>query len=130
MMKNYDELVKINHNPNWPYIPTQAYRILIIGGSELGKPNLVLLNLKKDQRPDIEKIHLYVKDPFESTYQLLINGTEKVGIKKLKNPKVFIDFSEAIDDIYEKLEDYNPIKKRKVLIVFDDMIGDMKANKN
>ena len=130
MMKNYDELVKINHNPNWSYIPTQTYRILIIGGSELGKTNVVLLNFKNDQHPDIEKIHLYVKDPFESTYQLLINGTEKVGIKKLKNPKVFIDFSEAIDDIYEKLEDYNPIKKRKVLIVFDDKIGDMKANKN
>ena len=43
-MKNYDESVEINHNPNWPYIPAHPYRILIIGWSETGKTN-VLLNL-------------------------------------------------------------------------------------
>ena len=48
---------------------------------------------------------------------------------KLKISKTFIDYSQAIDDIYENLEDYNPTKKRKVLIVFDDMIADMEANK-
>ena len=32
-------------------------------------------------------------------------------------------------DVYENLEDYNPKKKRRVLIVFDDMIADMKSNK-
>ena len=37
MMKNCDELVEINHNPNWPHIPYQSYRILIIGGSGSGK---------------------------------------------------------------------------------------------
>ena len=65
----------------------------------------------------------------ESKYQLLIIGGEKVGVKKLKNPKVFIDYSQTVDDIYENLEDYNP-KKRKLLIVFDDMIADMEGNKN
>ena len=39
MMKNYDESVEINHNPNWPYIPDQPYRILIIAGSGSGKTN-------------------------------------------------------------------------------------------
>ena len=34
----------------------------------------------------------------------------------------------TIDDVYENLEDYNPIKK--VLIIFDDMIADMEANEN
>ena len=34
-----------------------------------------------------------------------------------------------MDDFYENLEDYNPRKKSKVLIVFDDMIPDMEANK-
>ena len=93
MMKNYDPSVKINHNPNWPYIPDHPYpyRMLIIGGSGSGKTN-VLLNLIKHQRPDIDKISLCVKDPFESKYQLLINGGEKVGIKKLKNLKAFIDY--------------------------------------
>ena len=50
------------------------------------------LNLIKHGRPDIEKIHLHVKDPLESKYQLLINGREKVGIKKLKNPRAFLDY--------------------------------------
>ena len=60
---------------------------------------------------------------------MLINGTEKVGIKTLKNPKAFSDYSQT-DDVYENLEDYNPTKKRRVLIVFDDMIADMESNKN
>ena len=47
----------------------------------------------------------------------------------LKNSKAFINYSQTTDDVYENLEDYNPKKKRKVLIVFDDMIADMEANK-
>ena len=89
----------------------------------------MLLNLIKHQRPDIDKIYLYVKDPFESTYQLFINGRDKVGIENLKNPKAFIDYSQPINDIYENLEEYNPTKKQKLLIVFDDMIVDMESNK-
>ena len=111
-MKKYDESVEINHNPYWPYIPDHPCRILIIGGSGSGKTN-VSLNLIKYQQPDIDKIYLYVKDPFESKYQLLINGREKVGIENLKNPKAFIDYSQTIDD-YENLEDYNPTRKRRV----------------
>ena len=80
-MKSYDESVEINHNPNFPYIADNPYRILIIDGSGSGKTN-VLLNLIKHQQPDIDKIYLYVKDPFESKYQLLINGRVKVGIKE------------------------------------------------
>ena len=34
-------------------------------------------------------------------------------IKKLRNPKVFIDYSQTIDDVYVKLEDYNLMKKIK-----------------
>ena len=45
------------------------------------------------------------------------------------NPKPFIDYSQTTDDVYEDLEDYNPTKKRKMLLVFDDMIVDMEANK-
>ena len=89
----------------------------------------MLLNLRKHQRPDTDKVYLYVKDPFESNYQLLINGREKVGIQILKNLKAFIDYSQTIDNIYEKLEDFNPVKKRSVLIVFDDMIADMESYK-
>ena len=45
----------------------------------------------------------------------------KKMIKKLKNSKTFIDYSQTIDDVYENVEDYNPPNKKKVLIVFDDM---------
>ena len=76
MMKSYDELFKINHNPNWNYIPDYPYRILIIGGSGSGKTK-VLLNLIKNQRSDFDKIYLYVKCPFKSKYQLLINRIAK-----------------------------------------------------
>ena len=87
------------------------------------------MNLIKNQRPDIDKNYLYVKDPFELKYQLLINGRKKVGIENLKNPKAVIDYPQIIDDVYENLAENNPIKKRKVLIVFDDMITDMESNK-
>ena len=60
---------------------------------------------------------------------MLINGREKVGVKKLKRPKASTDYSPKIDDVYENLEDYNLTKKRRVLIVLDDMIADMEANK-
>ena len=51
---------------------------------------------------------IYVKDPFESKYQLRINGRQKVAINhEIKlNPKSFIDYSQTIDDVYENLEDY------------------------
>ena len=92
MMKNYDQSVEINHNPNWFCIPDHSYRILIIGGSGSGKTN-VLLNLIKHQQPDNDKIYLYIKHPFEPKYQLLINWREKVGNEHLKNPKAFTDYS-------------------------------------
>ena len=57
----------------------------------------------------------------------LINRREKEGIETLKNSKAFIEYSQTIDDVYENLEDYNPTKKRKVLIVFDD--ANMENNK-
>ena len=34
-----------------------------------------------------------------------------------------------MDDVYKNIEEYNPNKKRKILIVFDDMIADMLSNK-
>ena len=86
MIKNYDQSVEINHNANWPYIPDHSYRILIIGGSGSGK-TYVLLNLIKHQRTDIDKTYLYVKNPFESKHQLLINRREEVGTENFKNPK-------------------------------------------
>ena len=60
---------------------------------------------------------------------MFINGRRKVEITTLKNPKTFIDYLQTIDDDYENLEDYDPWKKRRVLIEFDDMITDTESNK-
>ena len=79
MMKNYDQSIDMNHNPNWLYIPNHSYRIFFIGSSGWCKTN-AFINLIKHQRTDIDTIYLYIKDPFESKYQLLINGRDKEGI--------------------------------------------------
>ena len=60
---------------------------------------------------------------------MLINEKEKVGIKKLKYPKAFIDYLQTVDDAHQNLENYNLRKKKRVLIVFDDMITDIEVNK-
>ena len=57
----------------------------------------------------------------------LKNQKIKKSWKNRKNP--FIDFSEIIDDVYVNLEDYNLVKKRKVLMVYYYMIADVEANK-
>ena len=80
MIKNYDESDEINNNSNWIYIPDHSYKILIIGGTGSGKTN-AFLKLGKHQRPHVDKIYLYAKDPLELNYQLLTNGREKVEIK-------------------------------------------------
>ena len=41
-----------------------------------------------------------------------------------------MEYSNDMQDVFKNIEDYNPNKKRKVLIVFDDMITDMINNKN
>ena len=37
---------------------------------------------------------IIVKDPFESMYQLLVNGMQKVGIRKLGHLKAVTDYSQ------------------------------------
>ena len=69
---------KTEYNLNWLHTPDKPYRILIIGGSGSGKTNL-LSNLIEDQ-PDIDKIYLSAKDPYEANYQYLIKIHKKVGI--------------------------------------------------
>ena len=75
---NYTNENKTKNNKNLPYIPNHPCRIIIIGGSGSGKTNL-LLDLIENQ-PDIDKIYLYAKDPYELKYQYLINKREGVGI--------------------------------------------------
>ena len=59
----------------------------------------------------------------------MIKNRENAGIKYLNDPNAFIECSNTMDDIYENINDYNPNRKRKFLIVFDDMIADIMTNK-
>ena len=95
-MINFDDVVK--HNLNWQQIPDHPYRMLIIGGSGSGKTNS-LFNLI-NQQPDIDKIYLYVKDPYEAKYQFLIEKREDVGTKHFNDSKTFTEYSNDMDDIY------------------------------
>ena len=54
---------------------------------------------------------------------------KKVVIEILKNPNVFIDYLQRVDDVYENMKDYNPTRKKRVLIVFDDMTADVESKK-
>ena len=129
-MINFDDYTNeniIEHNSKWPYIPDHLYRILIIGSSGSGKTN-ALLNLINNQ-PDIDKIYLYAKDPYEAKYQFLISKPEEVGLDHFNGPKTFIEYSNVMRDVYKNIEDYNLGRERKILIVFDDMISDMINNK-
>ena len=82
-----------------------------------------------NQQPDIDKIYLHARDPYEEKYQFLINKQESTSLKHLNDFKAFIEYSNDMDEIYKNIEEYNPNKKRKILIVFDDMIVDMVSNK-
>ena len=130
-MINLDNIINENneeHNEKWPYIPDHPYRILIIGGSGSGKTN-TLLNLINEQR-DIDKIYLYPEDLSECLYEYLIKNRENTGIKHVNDISAFIECSNTMDDTYKSINDYNPSRRRKILIVFDDMIADIMTNKN
>ena len=59
----------------------------------------------------------------------MIKICEDVGIKHLNDPKAFIEYSTYLDDAYNNIDDYNQKRKRKILILFDDMIKSIMTNK-
>ena len=128
-MTNVDSIMSENnknHNKKWLYIPDHPYKILMISGSGSGKTN-TLLNLINEQR-DIDEIYLYAKDLSEPKYEYLIKNRENAGIKHVNDSNAFIECSNTMDDIYENIDNYNPSRKRKILIIFDDMITDIMTN--
>ena len=101
--------------------------MLLIGGSGLGRTN-ALLSLKKEQ-DDIDKTYLYAKDLSESRYELLIKKRKDAETKHLSDLNAFIECPNTMDDVYKNVNDYNPNRKRKILIVFDDMFANIMTNK-
>ena len=113
-MINLDSITNKNnkkYNEKWPYIPNHPYRIIVIGGSGSGKTN-ALINLINEQN-GIEKIYLYARDLSEPKHEYMIKTREDAGIKHLDNSNAFIKCSNTVDDVYQNINDFNPIRKRK-----------------
>ena len=89
---------KTEHNLKWPYVPDHPYRILIIGGAGSEKTN-ALLKLINNQ-PDIDKINLNAKYPYEAKYQFLINKNESTGLKHCNGLEAFIEWSNDMQVVY------------------------------
>ena len=70
-----------------------------------------------------------LKIPYKAKYQFLINRRESTGLKHFNDPKASIEYSNDIQDVYKNINEYNIDKKRKIMIVFNDMIADMINNK-
>ena len=102
--------------------------MLITGPSGSGKTNS-LLNLIQQDNNIIDKIYLYAKDLEEPKNQFLIKNRHNAGIKHLNDPSAFIEYSSTMDNVYTSIDDYNSKRKRKILIMFDDMIADIMTNK-
>ena len=131
-MINFDDYTnenKTKHNKKWSCIRDNPYRTLI-GGSGSRKTN-ALLNLIENQL-DIDKIYLFVKDPYQEKYQYFINIRESAGLNHFSDPKDFIEFSNDMQDEYSnhmQEAHKHTNEKRKILIVFDNMIADVINNK-
>ena len=99
---------------------------MIISGFGSGNIN-ALLNLINEQ-DNIDKIHLNAKNLSEPKYEYLIKTSENAEKKNVNDPNAIIECSNTMDGVYKNINDYNPKRKRKILIVFDGMIADVKDN--
>ena len=121
-MFNLGNITTKSDNKDWPY------RKLIIGSSGSGKTNYLISSIQEDNNI-IDRFHLHAKDLEEPKCQLLIKKRKQAGIKNLNDPTAFTECSNSMDDILDNIEDYNKTRKRKILIVFDDMISHVMSDK-
>ena len=80
------------------------------------------------ERAKIQYVKKKKKKLHEAKYKFLINKRESAGLKHFNDSEAFSKYSNSMDDIYQNIGEYNPNKKCKILIVFDDMIADMLSN--
>ena len=124
MLNLYKICINKSDDKNWPF------RMLIIGPSVSGK-TITLPNLMQNlnETTPIDKIYLYAKDLSEPKYEFFINNRKNTGIKRFNNSTAFIEYSNDMDDVFTNIHDYNKKRKRKVLIVFDNLIADIMSSK-
>ena len=72
---------------------------------------------------------MFARDPSETKYQYFTNKREGVGINHFNDSKAFMEYSNDMHDVYKNIDEYNPNKENKILIVFNDMIADTIHNK-
>ena len=56
---------------------------------------------------------MYARDLSEPEYEYLIKKREDAGIKHVNNPNAFIEYSNTMDDVYDNINNYNLIRKKK-----------------
>ena len=119
---NFDNNITEKDNKDWPY------RKLVIGPSGSGKTNYLLNSIQRNNSI-VGKIYLKAKDLEEPKYKLLIDKREKAGINFNNDHNAFIEYSNSVDDILSNIEDDNKKRRRKVSIIFDDMISHVMSDK-
>ena len=72
---------------------------------------------------------MYERDLNKPKYEILIKKRKDAGIKHLNDQNAFIECSYTMNEVYENINDYHLNRKRKILILFDDMIADIMTNK-
>ena len=72
---------------------------------------------------------MYARDLSKPKYQYLIKKIENSGINHLNDLNAFMECSNTLDDVYENINYYNLSRRRKILIVFDNIIADIMTNK-
>ena len=122
-MFNLDTVTSKNDNKTWPY------RMLMIGPTGSGKTNALFHLIQQDNNNLIDKLYFYIKDLDDPKYKFLLEKRKQAGIKNLNGHNAFIEYWKCMDNVYDNIDDYNPKRKRNVLIVFDGKIADIMTNK-
>ena len=97
-------------NKKWPLIPDHPYRILIIGGSGSRKTNAMLNSI--NEQDDVDK-KIVCKRFKGNQVWFSIKKSKNAEIKHLNDLNAFIECSNTMNYVYEKIDEYNPNRQRK-----------------
>ena len=133
-IENMDNLVntflrkKEYRNKDDPCAPQWPFRMMIVGGSSIGKSNVMMNIILKQVVWD--KIYIYVKDSSEDKYQFLLAFLESLqkqyeAVNGSSDEKIY-EFSDDASSVV----DANDIDAEKQnLIIFDDFVVDKNQEK-